>query len=91
MEHLAHLPLDERYARTEAERARLEAIVLEQQETVRKLAGKNEALQLRNREAGKSNARLNKELGEVQRELARLKKESLWRLVYGRLRAALGR
>jgi hypothetical protein len=73
MEHLRDLPLDEQYARTEAERARLEAIVLEQQETIRKLSGTNEALRLRNNAAGKSNMALNKDLGRVQRELPQLK------------------
>jgi len=76
MEHLAHLPLDERYVRTEAERARLEQVVLEQQETIRKLSGTNESLRLRNLEAGKSNTRLGKELGATQRALRLLKEAS---------------
>jgi hypothetical protein len=68
MEHLRHLPLDEQYARTEAERARLEGIVLEQQREMRKLARKNESLELRNREMGKSNVALNKEVGRLTRK-----------------------
>lgn len=67
--------LDTLYPRTEAERARLEGIVLEQQDEMRKLARKNESLQLRNAEAGKSNTRLGKELGAAQREL-RLAREA---------------
>ena len=82
MEHLRDLPLDEQYTRTEAERARLEQIVLDQQEEIRKLVGTNESLRLRNLEAGKSNARLGKELGAVQRAL-RLAKESSGDLRFG--------
>ena len=68
MEHLRHLPLEEQYARTEAERARLEAVVLEQMKELRKLARKNESLELRNREMGKSNVALNKEVGRLSRK-----------------------
>lgn len=68
MEHLRDLPLAEQYARTEAERARLEGIVLEQQCEMRKLARKNESLELRNREMGKSNVALNKEVGRLTRK-----------------------
>jgi hypothetical protein len=68
MEHLRHLPLEEQYVRTEAERARLEAVVLEQMKELRKLARKNESLELRNREMGKSNVALNKEVGRLSRK-----------------------
>lgn len=60
--------LDTLYTRTEAERARLEAVVLEQQAELRKLARKNESLELRNREMGKSNVALNKEVGRLTRK-----------------------
>lgn len=68
MEHLRHLPLEEQYARTEAERARLEEVVLEQQREMRKLARKFESLQLRNAEMAKSNVALNKEVGRLTRK-----------------------